>query len=75
MTNILPGHESILSRFTVNDLEVLRKVVKKVHHIHFPELKMENEQADMMIEALAEDTIYKYLEYGKHLQQKRYAPK
>ncbi len=66
---------SKLSYFSANDLRVLRKLVKRVHNLYFHDLKMEDEQADMLIESLAPDTIEKYLTYGKHLQQKSFLPK
>ncbi len=66
---------SKLSCFSKNDLGVLRKVVKRVHNLYLPDMKMEDQQADMMIEALAPETIEKYLTYGKHLQQKSFLPK
>lgn len=54
-----------LSAFSKNDLKILRKVVKKIHHIHFPDVHAENWQLDMIIDSLLPDTVARYLEQGK----------
>jgi len=55
-----------LDAFSSNDLKILRKIVKRIHGMYMPDLKMEDQQADMMIEALTPETVEKYLEYGRH---------
>jgi|TARA_B100001063_G_scaffold92393_2_gene86082 hypothetical protein len=42
----------------------LRKIVKKVHFSHYPKEFITDKEADMFIESLLPDTIYKLIKAG-----------
>ncbi|QDP57606.1 MAG: hypothetical protein Tp1102MES731781_34 [Prokaryotic dsDNA virus sp.] len=42
----------------------LRKIVKKVHFSHYPKELITDKEADMFIESLLPETIYKLIKAG-----------
>lgn len=52
------AHESFIGQLSLSDLNILRKVVKKVHMAYYPpEMKIANREADRIIEAMGPETI------------------
>lgn len=53
---------SFLNTLSLKDRNRLRAIVKKVHFQHYPKDKITNYEADKMIEAFGEETVYKMLQ-------------
>lgn len=60
---------SFLSSLSFDSLKRLRRVVKQVHMIHFPEAMVTDREADRIIDALGpaimEDELRRAIEGGK----------
>jgi uncharacterized protein YdhG (YjbR/CyaY superfamily) len=55
----------------VEEREILRTVVKKVHFAHYPKEFCTDREADKLIDAIAPDVVERMIKFGKdkHVDQ------
>lgn len=49
----------------VEERDILRRIVKKVHFVHYPEEFCTDREADKMIDVIAPDVIERMIKFGK----------
>ena len=59
---------SFMHTLKVEEREILRRVVKKVHFAHYPEEFCTDREADKMIDAIAPDVVERTIKFGKDKQ-------
>jgi|TARA_Y100000401_G_C8223409_1_gene174465 L-lactate utilization protein LutC len=52
---------SFLNNLSLKDRRRLRAIVKKVHFAHYPKDKITDYEADKLVEAFGEETVYNLL--------------
>lgn len=62
---------SFMHTLKVEEREILRTVVKKVHFAHYPKEFCTDREADKLIDAIAPDVVERMIKFGrdKHVDQ------
>jgi uncharacterized protein YdhG (YjbR/CyaY superfamily) len=62
---------SFMHTLKVEEREILRTVVKKVHFAHYPKEFCTDREADKLIDAIAPDVVERMIRFGKdkHVDQ------
>lgn len=62
---------SFMHTLKLEEREILRTVVKKVHFAHYPKEFCTDREADKLIDAIAPDVVERMIKFGKdkHVDQ------